>query len=325
MKNIKSPSVKIPGQTPSQLAYKSVLTAVVAALPLAAATVKADDAPPPSRVDALVSFQFSDKYLTPRGMIVHDHGLDFQPLVLGFVNVYKSDSFINSVTLVPGIWNDFTSSPMSVNQPHTSPKTDWIEIDPIAGIEIGFAKNFTLDVTYTAFNEQFSDLGTSQHLDTKLSFNDSSYLKAFALHPYLEFWQELDGKSTAADAPYIVHGGKGPGPGPSDYFEIGVAPSYTFDKIGLKLEVPCRVLLPNKDFYGTYYSGASTVGLYEVGVKATIPLKFMPPGYGHWNFNAGYRYEGFVDKNLQDMQEFNAPGHSVTGSSQIYAGISTFF
>jgi hypothetical protein len=194
---------------------------------------------------------------------------------------------------------------------------------------VGFAKNFTLDVTYTAFVEQILDIGTSQHLDTKLSFNDSPYLKAFALHPYFEYWQEIQNKATAADVPYIVNPlGKvnpGTGPGSSYYFELGVAPSYTFDKVGLKLEVPCRVLLPNKDFYGEYYHSASTVGLYEVGVKGTIPLTFMPGGYGHWSFSAGYKYQGFVDKNLQDMQQFNAPGKSVTGSSQVYCSISTFF
>ena len=40
---------------------------------------------------ALVNFEFSDKYLTPRGMIVQDEGVVFQPLVLGFANVYAGD------------------------------------------------------------------------------------------------------------------------------------------------------------------------------------------------------------------------------------------
>jgi hypothetical protein len=54
-------------------------------------------------------------------------------------------------------------------------------------------------------------------------------------------------------------------------------------------------------------------------------MNFMPPGYGHWGFHAGFRYQGFVDKNLQGMQEFNAPGKAVKESYQIYCGISTFF
>lgn len=303
--------------------------AALAALPLAATEARADGPPPPSRVNALVNFEFSDKYLTPRGMIVHDHGLAFQTLVLGLVNVYKGDGFINDVTLVPGVWNDFSSEGVSIHPPFGSqPKTSWVEIDPIAGVSVGFAKNWKLDVTYTAFNMQILDIGTSEHIDTKLSFDDSSYLKGFALHPYFEYWQEIAGKATAADVPYIVNPlGKPPanGPGSSYYLEFGIAPSYTFDKVGLKLELPCRVLLPGKKFYGEYYDSASTVGLYEVGIKATIPLKFMPQGYGHWSFHAGFNYMGLEDKNLQGMQQFNAPGKSTSETVQFYCGITTFF
>jgi hypothetical protein len=243
--------------------------------------------------------------------------------------MYKADTFINDFTLVGGVWNDYCSEGVSVHAPFGSkPKTSWVEIDPIAGVSVGFAKNFKLDVTYTAFNMQILDIGTSQHLETKLGFDDTSYLKAFALHPYFLYWQELEGKATAAQVPYIVDPlGKNPGapPDSSYYFELGVTPGYTFKDIGLKLEAPCRVLLPNKDFYGEYYDKASTVGLYEIGVKAGIPLKFVPQGYGFWNFHVGFRYMNFVDENLQGMQQFNAPGNSVDQTVQYYCGLSAFF
>src|SRR5258708_23026979 len=124
-------------------------------------TSRAADAPPPSRVDALVNFEFSDKYLTPRGMLVHESGLTCQMLVVGLVNLYKGDTFINDVTLVPGIWNDFSTKGVSVHPPFgTNPKTSWVEIDPIAGVSFGFAKHLKLDVTYTAFNMQIPAIGT---------------------------------------------------------------------------------------------------------------------------------------------------------------------
>src|SRR5205085_57163 len=158
--------------------------AVATALPFAPAAARAEDAPP-SHVNFLASFEFSNEYLTPRGMIVHDQGLAVQPLFLGLVNLYHGDSFINDVTLVPGVWADFSTAGVSEHPPFGSePKTHFVEIDPIAGISFGFAKNFKLDVTYTAFAMQILDIGTSQHLDTKLSFDDAQYLKKFALHPY---------------------------------------------------------------------------------------------------------------------------------------------
>ena len=83
------------------------LAMAAAAMPLTPTATQAADAPPPSRVNFLANFDFSNEYLTPRGMIVHDQGLAVQPLLLGFVTVDKRDSFINDVTLVPGVWNDF--------------------------------------------------------------------------------------------------------------------------------------------------------------------------------------------------------------------------
>src|SRR5438034_5207204 len=94
-------------------------------------------APQPSSFHALIQFEFADKYLTPRGMIVHDDGLTFQPLVLGLLNVYRGNTFINDVTLVAGVWNDFSSSPVSIHAPFNSePKTSCIEIDPIAALSV---------------------------------------------------------------------------------------------------------------------------------------------------------------------------------------------
>lgn len=334
----KSILVPSPSARSQRVANALTIAAVATLLPLGPLTASAQDAevsetpppavaaaPPPQRFHAVSNFEFSNQYLTPRGMIVTEDGLTFQWLLLGLLNIYKGDSFINDFTLVGGMWNDFNTAGVSVNAPFgSSPKTSWVEIDPIAGISVSFAKNFRLDVTYTAFDMQILGIPTSQHLETKLSFNDSPYLKAFALQPYMIFWQELTGKATAARVPYQVYLGEA-GPPSSFYFEFGVTPSYTVKSIELKLEVPCRMIMAADDFYGEYYASSSTVSLYEVGFKATLPLKFVPPGYGFWNFHAGVRYQGFVDENLQGMQEFNAPGSAEDGSTQFYCGLNVFF
>ncbi len=324
--NYQSPTIP-PGS--KKRAGLAVLAAAV--FPLAASSLLAADAPPPSRVNALVNIEFANEYVTPRGMIVRDQGLTVQPLLLGFVNVYKGDSFISDATLVGGVWNDLGTKAVSQQPPYGSkPGTVWTEIDPIAGITLDFAKHFTLGVTYTAFAEQILSIGTSQHLETKLSFNDSDYLKEFALHPYVSFWQELSGKATDAQVPQAVFGnsaasGGHPAPGSSYYFEVGIDPSYTLEKCGVKLEAPLRVLLPNERFYGNYYGKSSTVGLFEVGLKASMPLKFMPEGYGHWSSHVGFKYLYFVDDNLYNLNTFNAPGKPTRDNWQVYAGISTFF
>jgi hypothetical protein len=288
-------------------------------------------APSSPLFNVLFNIEFADKYVTPRGMIVRDRGLTYQPLLLVFLNAYHGDGFINSVTFVGGVWNDFGTSRVSTHPPYGSePKTAWTEIDPIGGISIGFAKRFKLDVTYTSFVERILDIETSHHLETKLSFDDSDFMKAFALHPYVSYWQELDRKATDADVPQAVFGpnpnsGKHPQPGSSFYFEIGIDPSYTFKGLSdLKLEAPCRVLLADDRFFGEYYKSASTLAIYELGLKASIPLKFMP-GPGHWSVHAGFKYLNFVDDNLYHLNTFNDPGKVVRDTWQAYGGFSVFF
>ncbi|HSH96643.1 MAG TPA: hypothetical protein VK968_21015 [Roseimicrobium sp.] len=305
---IANPPSKLAGWLASVTALTLLPFTASQAIAADAAAPAAEPAPPPSKVNVLLNFEFASSYLTPRGMLVQKQGLVFQPLVLAFANIYKGDSAINSVTAVGGIWNCFGTSPLPASGPAGS-LTDWYEIDPIAGVSVGFAKDFTLDVTYTAFAMQIFNLGTSQHLETKLSFNDSPYLKAYALHPYVSFWKELSGKAVANTDPV---------PKSSYYFDLGIAPSYTFENCGLKIEAPCRMLIPDDKFYGTGVGKGTTVGLWEAGLKGSIPLKFMPEGYGHWSFHAGYKYMKFEDPNLKITQ-----GQANTW--QVYCGISTFF
>jgi hypothetical protein len=285
--------------------------AAAAVLPLAVTTAKADEAaPPPSRVNALVDLGISSHYLTPRGMDVARQGVVFQPMVLAFFDIYKSDSFLNDAQLYGGFWNCFGTQQLPSSTAAPNKTTGWYETDPIAGVSFGFAKNFKLSVTYTAFSMQIENIPFSQHLETKLTFNDSDYLKAFALHPYAIYWAELQGKAVAnTDV----------NPTSSYYFDVGIAPSYTFEKCySLKLEAPCRVLMANEQFYGTGAGPNTFVSLYEFGVKASIPLKFMPQGYGHWNAAVGFKRMGFDNPNLRATQ-------GEAGSSVVYADISTFF
>jgi len=292
--------------------------------------------PPPSSplFNFLFNIDFANEYVTPRGMIVANKGLTYQPLLLCFLNVYKGDGFINSFQIVGGSWFDYNTAGVSSHGPYGSePKTAWVEYDPIGGMAVTFAKNFKLEATYTAFIMHVLDIGPSHHFFTKLSFDDTDYLHAFALHPYFQFWQEIDNKATDADLPFKLFGpapfnGKHSEPGPSFYLEVGIDPSYTIAALGdLKFELPCRLLLPDNRFYGEYYRSAPTIGigLYEVGAKATLPLKFMPKVAGSWSLHFGARYMNFVNDDLYFLNQFNAPAQPTHYTWQIYGGLSIFF
>ncbi|HSY53931.1 MAG TPA: hypothetical protein VK785_05760 [Opitutaceae bacterium] len=293
-------------------AFRAIaLLSGMAALAFAAAPhARADD----SKVNVLVNFEVSDKYLTPRGVIAANHGLTYQQLLLAFVNLYKSNGFISDVTFVPGVWADFTSHPIPIHANGGKGAADWVETDPIAGLSVKFAKDFKLDVTYTAFDVRVLDIRTSQNLETKLSFDDSSYLKDFALHPYVSFWQELAGKDTGASNFGVPSG---------YYFDVGIDPGTSIGS--WKIEAPLRTLLPSSNFYGTHFASKSTIGLYELGLKASTSLGFMPAGYGSWSFHIGVRYMKFVDRNLQHLSLGGGFGAPVKDTFQSYAGLSTFF
>lgn len=278
-------------------------------------TAAVDSAPAASRFHLLTKLEVSDKYLTPRGMIVQNEGVTIQPLVLGFMDVYdgQPDAFLSDITIVGGVWCDYATEGVPDGLGPDASDTNFIEIDPIFGLSLGLGKNFKLDVTYTAFAMQILDIGTSHHLETKLSYNDTDLLGAFALHPYLLFWKELDGKATAA-ANFGVD--------ESYYFELGISPGTKFGSV--KLEAPIRVVLPASDFYGETFGSSSTVGLYEVGLKATIPIS-MPAGYGFWNAYVGVRYVDFVDDNLKQLANGGGFGPSTDDTVQVYAGLSIFF
>jgi hypothetical protein len=321
MKNTNLESHRHPKTTrsASKTASHLVLGALAAAaLPLAGSTAGAAEGaappPPPSRVNALVDLTVTSHYLTPRGMDVDRQGVVFQPLVLAFFNLYQAgdkDAFIKDATFTGGFWSCYGTHQLPATQGYPGNKTGWIETDPIAGISVGFAKNFKLSVTYTAFDMHILNIPFSQHLETKLSYDDSDYLKAFALHPYVIYWQELDKKAVAISSGSVST--------ESFYFDVGIAPGYTFkDFYNLKLEAPCRILMADEDFYGHAAGPTPVVSLYEIGLKASAPLPFMPEGYGHWSADLGVKHQHFSNNNLKATQ-------GEDDATVVYGGVSCFF
>jgi len=76
--------------------------------------------------------------------------------------------------------------------------------------------------------------------------------------------------------------------------------------------------MANQDFYGTGAGPNTFVSLYEFGLKASVPLTFMPAGYGHWNASLGFKRMGFDNPNIRATQ-------GEAGSTVVYGDISTFF
>ncbi|MFA6961523.1 MAG: hypothetical protein WC205_12280 [Opitutaceae bacterium] len=297
-------------------APRATLLALSTLLAAAATTSARADEDPRSKIHSLLQVEFSDHYITPRGLHIENEGIVIQPLLLVFWDLYSSDNaLINDVTLTTGVWNSIHSN---ANKGEADPG-HWNEIDPFAGLTFKMGKAWTLDVFYTGFKSQTDSYSTSTNLDLKVTYADKLSDK-FSLNPYVEYFQELTNKATVAF-------GKEDDTG--FYFQLGATPTIALPK-GMKLQFPTYVSLVSSNFYHkiTGADGGSGVGLFSTQAKLSFPIK-MPAGYGFWNGYVGVQYYHLVNDGLLDGNKvLGAEGFTTSPSEnlfQFHAGFSVFF
>jgi hypothetical protein len=267
---------------------------------------------PASWVHALFQLDFSDHYITPRGLNVENEGLVVQPLLLVFWDLYSSKTgFLENITLTTGAWSSIHS-----NESGADPG-NWNEFDPIAGLAFKFAKYWKLETNYTAFDSMVDSYPTSHHLEVKLGFDDSSFLGKFSLHPFVAYWWELENKATVVFDPATSE--------ESGYFTVGINPSFNIGQV--KLEFPTYVNFVQDEFYQEFdgTGGGSGAAVFGTEIKATVPMKFMPKNMGSWNFYAGVKYYHLSNDGLRDGNSVLTPHEHKDDLVQFHSGFSIFF
>lgn len=271
-------------------------------------------APPETEpwIHALLQLDFSDHYITPRGLNVENEGLIFQPLFLVFWDLYSSkDGFLQDVSLTTGVWSSFHTRESGANPGH------WNEFDPIAGLGFKFADYWKLDLNYTAFRSMVDSYPTSHHLEVKLGFDDSKILGAFALNPYIAFWKELENKATVAFDPATSD--------ESYYFTVGVNPSFKAGPV--KFEFPTYINIVDGDFYQKFdgTGGGSGLAVFGTELKVSVPLTFVPKDMGFWTLYAGVKYYHLSNDGLRDGNMVLTVNENKDDLVQFHGGISIFF
>ncbi len=283
--------------------------ATAALLALAGTSARAQT----SKVNALINLEFSDHYITPRGLDVENQGVVFQPLVLILWDLYSDkDSEVNDISLTTGAWDSVHTHPSGAIPGH------WNEIDPISGLTFKIEKAWQLDVFYTAFHSQVHSYPTSTNLDIKLTYHDIGS-NGITLNPYVEFFDEVKNKATVDLNPATSH--------TSSYFAFGIDPTMPL-KNGLKLELPTFTNLVQKDFYQRFdgTGGGSGFALVSTELKISGPLTFISGGYGHWSWYAGAQYYHLMNAGLLDGNEaLNATAKRERNLFQGHAGVTIFF
>ncbi|HEX8297038.1 MAG TPA: hypothetical protein VF593_12100 [Chthoniobacteraceae bacterium] len=239
-----------------------------------------------------------------RGVIFENQGGIIQPYADLYFKLFEGEGgFINKVSLNLGIWNSFhsrktdaglaTGFPGGDSTQRNSSTRSWYEFDFTAGIAITFAKNFTITPSYYTFLSPNDGFSTFHGVNTKLAYDDTDLLGAFALHPYVQVLWEAENKA-------------GTGKDEGFYYEVGIAPSVPVGP--LTLTFPITAGFGSHDFYGSFNEDTGLIddeafGFVSGGVTASYALAFIPECYGTWTVTGGYTFyhlgEGTEDFNTR--------------------------
>ena len=257
-----------------------------------------------------LDLRLSDAYITPRGLVVENEGLVFQPLFLLFADLYQSNGPLSQVTAYVGIWNSIHSH---VPEGVDSSTSNWNEMDFLSGVDFTIDRDWTVGLSYQYWVSPSDAFESASLLETTVSYGgqflERSIRGKFSLNPYFKFFVELDNKATVSstDESYNV--------------EVGFVPRYVFDGYPLSLDMHTFVTFPGDGFY----SEDSTVGLFSTGLKVTAPLTSIPKRYGAWSVYAGFRYYYIVNDGILTGNGQLAPGSESRNQAHAIGGVTLAF
>jgi hypothetical protein len=232
-------------------------------------------------------------------------GVIAQPYLDLYIKLYSGNGFINSVSGQLSFWSDVGSNHNTAGASATTP--DWEEFDWDPGISVTFLQKFTLTTQYFEFDSPAGAFGTARSINANLAYDDSALLGAFALHPHATVLYELGAPGFAG------LNAKG------WYYELGIAPSYTFlPKSSYPITVAVPFTLGLGDSGGFY--GNNNFGYFATGPSISVPLAFIPSGFGSWTATAAYTYT-YEGTTVREFNSSAASGFSSGANSRnVFSG-----
>jgi hypothetical protein len=211
-----------------------------------------------------------------RGIIQQNHSASFQPYLDVYFKAHEGDGFINKAVLGLGLWNSFSSTGAGNRRPGSTTNS-WYESDFTPSLALTAGK-FTLTETYLILTFPGDAAASAQALQSRLSFDDSDYLGALALHPAFTHVKELDGKiGTNTNSRGVQTQDK-----QGNLWELSVAPGTAVGPVSITIPLVLAFGsggFYNQDGYG-YFSGGVNLGY-------TLPVS---KHYGTWTATAGATY-----------------------------------
>ena len=248
------------------------------------------DAAEKPNIHGFFNSPFTTAYVTPRGLVVENQGLVWQP-VAGLV-LPIPDIGLKNFSIVGGIWN-------SVNSNQGDPRVGaWNEMDVFVGFGFDITPELHLDMDYEAWNFPNSTINkpSTEHVaQAKLSYNDTKMWgdSGFGIHPYVNFFYAISGSSN------VVLGRNGS----TYYFEPGIIPTFTIKgSMPITITVPTYVSIGDKKYWGSgvdaLHKPDGNFGVFSSGVNVDVPLTFIPAKYGNWHGDIGVQYYYLINDAL---------------------------
>lgn len=222
-------------------------------------------------------YDFLNQYMF-RGLRQHSTGVAMWPWADLGIEAFSGDGGLQSVGLNFGTWNSLHTGDTGADSGKM-----WYESDFYASLGLGFGGGVSLGTTYTAYTSPNSTFTSVKEIMFKVSVDDSAYLGAGALSPYVAVAFELDAAPGVGQADGGLEAGK--------YLELGVGPGVAAGAASIAF--PVKVGLSLADYYeldGT----DNKFGFFSVGAMATVPLG-PTTSYGAWNLHGGVEFQKLGD------------------------------
>jgi hypothetical protein len=284
--SVRAATIRVPVRLP---ALALALALLAPALPRVAAAEPAEDDGFWSRISGAVGADFTNAYYF-YGILQERHGFIAQPWGELYVNLFSSEEGpIRDITVGGGVWASFhTKETFATEGPHSLYETDWYPL-----LSVGLAGGLTFSGYYYYYTSPNGAFDTIEELHLGLAWDDSEVLGRLALAPYVNFAFEMHRTNFGDDEGVAMQVGVEP-----TLFEIPHA------RYPVTFTLPVELGLSIDDYYEEDDGEESNFGYLSWGLRASVPLAFMPESTGAWTFTLtgqGYTFsETLADANEGD-------------------------
>jgi hypothetical protein len=262
--------------------------------------------PRPGSLHGVANLNLTDCFITANGLLLENQGVVVQPMLLLNTPLYSAPTrCLNTVSFTLGAWSSWDS-----HEGGEDPG-NWREVDLLAGLTLAFERNWRFTAFHTTYLSQTDSFATASDLALALTCDDTEWLGAAALHPFVEFKWQTAGSTTQpyADAP--ADGGR--------MLRAGIVPQRQFGRY--KLELPVYCTLVSDGFYqgseplrAAGYDGSPVAGLgwrpepggigfMSAALKLSLPLECLSTAGVHTTAYAAVQYYHLVNSGLLDTNQ----------------------